>query len=67
MVDGTVGRDPVFFQYTHEDNWHTVRAIVTVRPGLTKLRFWQATRGARSGRVAWQYFADLAGRNGIRI
>ncbi len=28
---------------------------------------WQATRGARSGRVAWQYFTDLAGRNGVRI
>ena len=28
---------------------------------------WQATRGARSGRVAWQYFTDLAGRRGIRI
>jgi predicted AAA+ superfamily ATPase len=27
---------------------------------------WQATRGARSGRVAWQYFTDLAGRRGIR-
>jgi predicted AAA+ superfamily ATPase len=25
---------------------------------------WQATRGARSGRVAWQYFTDLAGRMG---
>ncbi|KAJ55530.1 ATPase AAA [Actibacterium mucosum KCTC 23349] len=25
---------------------------------------WQATRGARSGRVAWQYFTDLAGRQG---
>lgn len=25
---------------------------------------WQATRGARSGRVAWQYFTDLAGRRG---
>lgn len=23
---------------------------------------WQATRGARSGRVAWQFFTDLAGR-----
>src|SRR5699024_11168055 len=22
---------------------------------------WQATRGARSGRVAWQFFTDLAG------
>ena len=27
---------------------------------------WQATRGARSGRVAWQYFVDLAGRRGDR-
>lgn len=26
---------------------------------------WQATRGARSGRVAWQYFTDLAGRMGV--
>lgn len=26
---------------------------------------WQATRGARSGRVAWQYFTDLAGRRGV--
>lgn len=28
---------------------------------------WQATRGARSGRVAWQYFTDLAGRKGVII
>lgn len=28
---------------------------------------WQATRGSRSGRVAWQYFTDLAGRKGIRL
>ena len=28
---------------------------------------WQATRGARSGRVAWQYFTDLAGRRGVQI
>lgn len=28
---------------------------------------WQATRGARSGRVAWQFFTDLAGRRGVRI
>jgi hypothetical protein len=25
---------------------------------------WQATRGGRSGRVAWQFFCDLAGRMG---
>lgn len=28
---------------------------------------WQQTRGARSGRVAWQYFIDLAGRRGVQI
>ena len=28
---------------------------------------WQATRGARSGRVAWQYFLDLAGRRGVKL
>ena len=28
---------------------------------------WQATRGARSGRVAWQFFTDLAGRKGVSI
>lgn len=28
---------------------------------------WQATRGSRSGRVAWQFFTDLAGRQGIAV
>ena len=28
---------------------------------------WQRTRGSRSGRVAWQYFCDLAGRKGISV
>jgi predicted AAA+ superfamily ATPase len=28
---------------------------------------WQATRGARSGRVAWQFFTDLAGRRGVTV
>jgi predicted AAA+ superfamily ATPase len=28
---------------------------------------WQATRGSRSGRVAWQYFCDLAGRRGVSL
>ena len=28
---------------------------------------WQATRGARSGRVAWQYFIDLAGRREVAL
>jgi predicted AAA+ superfamily ATPase len=28
---------------------------------------WAITRGARSGRTAWQYVQDLAGRLGVRI
>ena len=28
---------------------------------------WSITRGARSGRVAWQFVQDLAGRNKIKI
>ena len=28
---------------------------------------WSQTRGARSGRVAWQYVTDLAGRTGVRL
>jgi uncharacterized protein len=28
---------------------------------------WYTTRGARSGRVAWQFFCDLAAREGVRL
>lgn len=28
---------------------------------------WQATRGSRSGRVAWQFFCDLAAREGVSV
>jgi hypothetical protein len=28
---------------------------------------WQQTRGARSGRVAWQFVTDLAGRTGVAV
>ena len=28
---------------------------------------WAATRGARSGRVAWQFIQDLAGKMGKRV
>jgi predicted AAA+ superfamily ATPase len=28
---------------------------------------WRQTRGAMSGRVAWQYVLDLAGREGVRV
>jgi uncharacterized protein len=28
---------------------------------------WQATRGSRSGRVAWQYIQDVAGKTGTKL
>ncbi len=28
---------------------------------------WRQTRGSMSGRVAWQYFQDLAGRRGVKL
>ena len=28
---------------------------------------WATTRGSRSGRVAWQFIQDLAGRLGVAI
>ena len=28
---------------------------------------WATTRGSRSGRVAWQYVQDLAGRRGVTL
>ncbi|MFC3615843.1 ATP-binding protein [Lutimaribacter marinistellae] len=46
-------------------------AAFNLKPDLDVLRAeaieWQATRGARSGRVAWQFFTDLAGRHGVRL
>ena len=42
---------------------------VNVKPELLQAEAieWQATRGSRSGRVAWQFFVDLAGRHGIYL
>lgn len=42
---------------------------VTVDPDTLRAEAieWQATRGARSGRVAWQFFTDLAGRHGVAV
>jgi predicted AAA+ superfamily ATPase len=28
---------------------------------------WSTTRGSRSGRVAWQFVQELAGRKGVRL
>ena len=38
--------------------------IDEVRPQALE---WATTRGSRSGRVAWQFVQDLAGREGVRI
>ena len=40
-----------------------IRATSCTREALE----WATTRGARSGRVAWQYVQDLAGRLGVRL
>jgi uncharacterized protein len=42
---------------------------IKIKPDSLKARAieWQATRGARSGRVAWQFIQDLAGELGQKI
>jgi uncharacterized protein len=44
------------------------RLGLAIAPGELRARAieWQATRGSRSGRVAWQFVQDLAGRLGVR-
>ncbi len=34
---------------------------------IAEAREWSMTRGARSGRVAWQFIQDLAGRLGVKL
>jgi len=42
--------------------------LVLPKPQLhAEAREWSVTRGGRSGRVAWQYIQDLAGRLGKRL
>jgi predicted AAA+ superfamily ATPase len=43
------------------------RIPLTGEPLAREALEWATTRGARSGRVAWQYVQDLAGRLGIRL
>ncbi len=39
-----------------------------IEPGMrAEANEWSVTRGARSGRVAWQFIQDLAGRQGKRL
>lgn len=55
--------------YLNMINGYCAAYGVSVDP--TRLRAeaieWQATRGGRSGRVAWQFFCDLAAREGVRV
>ena len=60
-----------FHPCTQDDYLHMIDgycAAYGLRIGADELRAeaieWQATRGARSGRVAWQFFTDLAARHG---
>jgi predicted AAA+ superfamily ATPase len=34
---------------------------------LSEAKEWSVTRGSRSGRVAWQFIQDLAGRQGKKL
>src|SRR6266852_3427859 len=52
MVDGYIGH----YRIPHEGEALRREALE-----------WATTRGARSGRVAWQYVQDLAGRLGVRL
>ena len=53
MVEGYVDA----FQHSGRRRRHCAREALE----------WATTRGSRSGRVAWQYVQDLAGRLGVRL
>ena len=56
-------------QYLKMIKGYCAAHFVTVEPDVLQAEAieWQATRGSRSGRVAWQFFVDLAGRHGVAI
>ena len=63
-----------FHKCSQDDYLAIVRGYVDyfgLKIGETELRRdcleWSTTRGARSGRVAWQYIQDLAGHQGVSI
>ena len=63
-----------FHSCTQEDYLAMIAAYcahhgVTVPPDRLRAEAieWQATRGSRSGRVAWQFFCDLAAREGVKL
>jgi predicted AAA+ superfamily ATPase len=56
-------------QYLQMIQGYCTAHCVTVAPNILHAEAieWQATRGSRSGRVAWQFFVDLAGRHGVAV
>ncbi|MBN2905646.1 MAG: ATP-binding protein [Rhodobacteraceae bacterium] len=63
-----------FHPCTQDDYLSMIRAYCTahgveVDPDTLRAEAieWQATRGSRSGRVAWQFFTDLAARKGVPL
>ncbi len=54
-------------QYLAMIDGYCAAAGLTIDPAELRAEAieWQATRGSRSGRVAWQFFCDLAGRHGV--
>ena len=63
-----------FYKCTQEDYFKMVKQYskmakikIDQKTLLNEALIWQQTRGARSGRVAWQFITDLAGKNHIDI
>jgi uncharacterized protein len=63
-----------FHPCSQDDYWEMVRAYArefNLDMPLSELRAealeWAATRGNRSGRTAWQFILDLAGRMGVKL
>jgi predicted AAA+ superfamily ATPase len=63
------------FHNCDQDTYFAIVEAYAARFGLTgkaatlraQANEWAVTRGARSGRVAWQFIQDLAGRQGKRL
>jgi hypothetical protein len=63
-----------FYKCSQDEYFDMVRKYSTIaqldlddESLLHKAIEWQQTRGSRSGRVAWQFICDLAGKNGINM
>ena len=69
----TVGCAPTYIQPLFKDSnqYFLEKAIdqLDIKKELIRADAleWSMTRGSRSGRVAWQFIQDLAGRHGKKI